>query len=102
MNQNGRRLVGTFEAHIILGVERSRLAKWLRQLDKTGEQVIPEPVARLKCGPIWERKQIDAKLVELHAAAGTEVPLARWAKSRQLERGRAVGLTDKQVRSLVK
>lgn len=95
-------LVGTFEAHVILGVERSRLAKWLRELDQTGRPVIPEPTARLKCGPIWTRAQVDEKLAELHELSGSRVPLGRWARERQLERGRAAGLTDAEVRAIVR
>jgi hypothetical protein len=61
MARNGRKpkleLVGTYEAAEILGVERSRIARWLKE-NSRGKPKIPEPVVRLACGPIWLKADI--------------------------------------------
>jgi hypothetical protein len=54
-------LVGTAEAAEILGVERPRIAKWLRN------GVIPTPLAKTAMGPVWLRSQIEAALPEADA-----------------------------------
>lgn len=46
-------LVGTKEAAIILGVERTRIGRWLKN-DR-----MPEPLVRLDAGPIWRRSVIE-------------------------------------------
>ncbi len=79
-------LVGVFEASLILAVVRSELARWLRE-NNIGRQSIATPVARLKCGPIWTRSQIDAKLAELyqhHTNRTDEEGMRRWARERSL------------------
>jgi predicted DNA-binding transcriptional regulator AlpA len=55
-------LVGTAEAAEILGVERSRIGKWI----KRGR--MPKPVARLAAGPVWLTEDIRAMIpwVEQH------------------------------------
>jgi hypothetical protein len=81
-------LVGTYEAHLILGVERSRLARWIEE-NREGKAKIADPVARLKCGPIWRREQIEAKLAELAGEAGVGPDdLDTWAVERSLSRAR--------------
>lgn len=78
-NGSGRKLdlVGTAEAAEILGVERPRIGRWLDRCKHCGasymkggweepcikghrkhESVMPEPVQRLRSGPVWERSQI--------------------------------------------
>jgi hypothetical protein len=63
-------LVGVWEAAEIVGVERSRFARWLKPLrrwrdagregpmpDPLGN--VPKPVADLACGPIWLRPDME-------------------------------------------
>jgi hypothetical protein len=83
-------LVGTYEAHLILGVERSRIARWLDE-NAHGKNKIPEPAARLKCGPIWRRSAIERRLAELAAEAGVDPrgdAFDTWAAERSLTRAR--------------
>jgi hypothetical protein len=97
-------LVGTFEAHLILGVERSRLARWLSE-NEAGRRRIAEPVARLRSGPVWRRAQIEDKLRELAAEAGapTEGPaFDAWALERSLARGKQAGLKPAEVEHIVR
>jgi hypothetical protein len=81
-------LVGTYEAHLILGVERSRIARWLDE-NAQGKNKIPAPAARLKCGPIWRRAAIEGRLRELAAEAGVDPrgdAFDAWAAERSLTR----------------
>lgn len=83
-------LVGTYEAHLILGVERSRIARWLDE-NARGKVKIPEPAARLKCGPIWRRTAVEGKLRELAAEAGIDPDgeaFDAWAAERSAQRAR--------------
>jgi hypothetical protein len=93
-------LVGTYEAHLILGVERSRIARWLDE-NARGKAKIPEPAGRLrvgdypggrlKCGPIWRRAAIEGKLRELAAEAGVDPDgeaFDGWAAGRSAQRAR--------------
>jgi hypothetical protein len=86
MARNGdMKLLGVFEASEILGVERSRLARWLVD----GE--IEEPHARLRMGPVWTREQINRKLAQMYEAAGsphgaTAAGRERWAAERRAKR----------------
>ena len=50
--------VGVYEAAEILGIERSRFPKWI------AAGIVPEPAARLACGPVWFRWQIEAVRIE--------------------------------------
>lgn len=89
-NRNGRKLdlVGTYEAHLILGVERSRIARWLAE-NEQGKSKIAEPAARLASGPVWERDQIEAKLRELALENGVDPgskAFDKWAAARSLVR----------------
>lgn len=89
MAQNGKLdLVGTYEAHLILGVERSRIARWLSE-NEQGKAKIPPPADRVKSGPIWRRAQIEAKLRELAADAGVATEgktFDEWAARRSWTR----------------
>ena len=91
-------LVGTYEAHLILGVERSRIARWLDE-NARGKAKIPEPAGRLpdgeypggrlKCGPIWRRAAIEAKLRELAVESGIDPDSPAfdpWAAERSAQR----------------
>lgn len=62
-------LVGTWEAAKILEVERPRIGRWLNKWREwvaggrkgpEPETRIPKPVADLKSGPVWFRKDIEA------------------------------------------
>lgn len=46
-------LVGYAEAAEILGWDKKKIGIYLKR------DVFPEPLQRLACGPIWERKQIE-------------------------------------------
>lgn len=94
MARNGKLdLVGTWEAAEILGVERPRIGRWLKpwrvwlygdeewqesggkrgirpKRGKEPETKIPKPVADLKSGPVWFRKDIE-RFARERAAAGT-------------------------------
>jgi predicted DNA-binding transcriptional regulator AlpA len=66
-------LVGTREAAEMLGVERTRIGRWI----KTGR--MPEPLARLHATPVWLRRdiaplaeQVRAERAERHAARATD------------------------------
>lgn len=54
-------LVGAVEASEILGVERTRIARYV----KTG--VMPEPVSKLRATSVWLRSDVEA-LAERRAA----------------------------------
>lgn len=105
-------LIGVFEAHLILGVERSRLARWLKE----DEAIVP-PNARPKSGPVWARSTIWTKLREMYADAssplgeGDEATI-RWARSRSatrlkrlegqlLQARRAEGMSAKDAKKAV-
>lgn len=45
-------LMGMYEAAETLGVTRQRVYELLKQ------GVLPEPIARLKCGPVWSAEGI--------------------------------------------
>lgn len=87
-------LVGTFEAHLILGVERSRIARFLAE-NEQGKDKIPEPLAEPKCGPIWLRSQIEERAAQMYAEAGspygkTKAGLDRWVVERAQRRAEAL------------
>lgn len=54
-------LVGTREAAEMLGVERTRIGRWMR----AGR--LPEPLARLHATPVWLRKDIEKLATDVHA-----------------------------------
>jgi hypothetical protein len=99
-------LVGTYEAHLILGVERSRLARWLSE-NEQGKAKVPEPVARLKSGPVWKRSQIEQKLAELAAEAGVDPngpAFDAWAAERSLSRARQMKppMPDEELERIIR
>jgi hypothetical protein len=99
-------LVGTYEAHLILGVERSRIARWLDE-NARGKAKIPEPAARPKCGPIWRRSSIEGKLRELAADAGVDPngpAFDAWAAERSAQRARQMKppLTVDELESVIR
>lgn len=92
MSRKSIELVGTFEAHLILGVERSRIARFLHD-NAAGRRKIAEPVAVLQCGPIWLKDDIEATAREMYdrEAAGADVPpFDEWVVVRALKRAAAL------------
>jgi hypothetical protein len=52
--------VGTGEASAIIGVEPPRIGRWMRNHEEKGSpKRLPDPVAKLKMGPVWLRSQIE-------------------------------------------
>lgn len=87
-------LIGTFEAHLILGVERSRIARFLSD-NAEGKHKIPDPVSRPYCGPIWHRRQIESKVSEMYARDGSpygkdRAGLDKWVVERAIKRAQAL------------
>jgi hypothetical protein len=89
-------VVGTFEAHLILGVERSRIARFLEE-NRKGLDKIPLPDATPRCGPIWRRRRIEQRAARMYAEAGhphgdSQEGLDRWIVERAMRRAAAAGL----------
>ena len=83
-------LMGTWEVARYLGVEKSRIARWLGEI-KEGKQPIAPPVATLKSGSFWKFEDVDAKLrsmyeVEKSPYGRSEKGLRRWAQERRDKR----------------
>lgn len=93
MAKNGHLdLVGTFEAHLILGVERSRIARFLDE-NSEGKDKIPAPGAILKCGPIWKREEIELRARRMYVEAGEPYGpkgFDKWVVERALKRALAL------------
>lgn len=85
-------LMGTWEVAHYLGVEKSRIARWLTDLGK-GKDSIEAPVARLKSGPVWRREQVERKASQMYESATGSAPktagaLERWLRTRRERRAR--------------
>lgn len=52
-------LVGAHEAAEILGWSRNQVAAYYHGRDGKPKAGFPEPVARLKAGPVWRREDIE-------------------------------------------
>ncbi len=52
-------LMGTAEVAVMLDVDKSQVARWRSRPNKHGPR-FPEPVARIKAGPLWLRRDITA------------------------------------------
>ena len=72
-------LVGAVEASEILGVERTRIARYV----KTG--VMPDPVARLRATAVWLRSDVE-DLAEDRARGNGRRLAAKKFQERQAER----------------
>ena len=59
-------LVGVAEAAELLGRSKATVCERRRRRSVPGDALppFPVPVAALKCGPVWERTQIDAYRAE--------------------------------------
>ncbi len=107
LDSNGRLdLVGAYEAHLILGVERSRIARLLHD-NARGKQKVAEPLAELQCGPIWLRSQIEETAREMYDAASTpygddEAGFDRWIVERARKRAESLPLTDEQLEAIIR
>jgi hypothetical protein len=80
-------LMGTWEVARYLGVEKSRIARWLGEL-REGKHPIAPPVATLKSGSFWKIEDVDAKLRAMYLEAKqpygrSEKGLRRWADERR-------------------
>jgi hypothetical protein len=80
-------LMGTWEVAHYLGVEKSRIARWLQELGE-GKTPIAPPRARLKSGSLWAVEDVEAKLESMYAEAkkpygDTSKGLRRWARERR-------------------
>lgn len=87
-------LLGTWEVARYLGIERSRIARWLDE-NTRGKQAIEPPVCRLKSGPMWTLDQIKRKARQMYLAdpqAVTAAPsmvdqnIEAWLESRRAKR----------------
>jgi hypothetical protein len=97
-----RELVGVYEASLILGVEKAQVAGWASGKIPGGGE-IASPVARLKCGPIWLRAQIDSKLKALYRERTGRIDdddMRRWAWERSLLASRKLGITSTELERL--
>lgn len=72
-------LVGAVEASEILGVERTRIARYV----KTG--VMPEPVAKLRATSVWLRADVEELKAE-RAAKKAGTASSRYRDRRAAER----------------
>jgi hypothetical protein len=52
-------LLGTAEAARMLAVDKSQIARWRARPTKSGPP-FPEPVTRIKAGPLWKRADVEA------------------------------------------
>ena len=57
---NKLELVGLAEVAAMAGVSRQRVYLWMKR-----SKDMPQPVARLACGPIWLKDEIRKWLVEI-------------------------------------
>lgn len=78
-------LLGTWEVARYLGIERSRVARWLE------ESRISRPIARLKSVPLWTFGQVREKAQEMYletlGAAADLDGLDAWLEARRERRG---------------
>lgn len=86
-------LMGTWEVARYLGVEKSRVARWLLEIQE-GKTPIAPPVARLKSGSFWLAADVEAKLEAMYAEAHrpygrSAAGRARWATERRDRREQA-------------
>lgn len=78
-------LLGTWEVAAYLGIERSRIARWLGDIED-GKTPIEPPVARLKATPLWTFDQVRAKAEAMYRDAGAPLGpkgLDAWLESRR-------------------
>jgi len=74
-------LVGTSEVAEMLGVTKQTLTNW-----RTRNASFPTPIAELKSGPVWNRKEV----VEWAKGAGVHVPASKSEPPAQPDRKSAV------------
>lgn len=98
-------IVGTFEAHLLLGVERSRIARFLEENLK-GKDKIPMPGMRLQSGPVWWRHEIEERARRMYEEAGepygpTDSGFDRWVVERALRRAPAANVPREQLEEIL-
>lgn len=81
-------LMGTWEVAAYLGVEKSRIARWVDR------NAIEAPVAKLKSAPLWTLEQVrnHARVMyrqETGRDAASDDALDRWLKARRRRRNGA-------------
>lgn len=72
-SEGPRELVGLAEAAELLGLSKGALGE-RRRRPGPRMPVFPEPLARLACGPIWERTQIERYRDQYDEAATSGTP----------------------------
>lgn len=95
--------VGVFEAHLILGVERSRIARFLRD-NEQGRRRIADPIAVLQCGPIWLREDVEETAKEMWRKANPGVPFDEWVSERAAKRASELTnpLSEQQLAAIIR
>lgn len=81
-------LMGTWEVAAYLGIERSRVARWLDEL-AAGKTPIEKPTARLKSGPFWRFDQVRRKAEQMYREANMPYGpkgLDQWLEERRAKR----------------
>lgn len=99
-------IVGTFEAHLILGVERSRIARFLDE-NREGKDKIPLPDAEPRCGPIWRRQRIEERAARMYAEAGSphgksKKGLDQWIVERAAKRAAAAKVDSTELARILR
>jgi hypothetical protein len=90
----GDQLMGTWEVSRYLGVEKSRVARWLDENAKGKDSIAP-PHARTKAGPFWKLPQIRAKARAMFRSEQGRVPrtegeLNVWLEGRRAARAQRI------------
>lgn len=78
-------VMGTWEVAHYLGIERSRVARWLGELEN-GMSPIEKPKARVKAGPLWRFAQVRRKAEAMYRDAKSPYGpkgLDRWLEERR-------------------
>ena len=70
--ESTRALVGLAEAAALLEISTASICDRRRRTYEPGDLLppFPAPIAELKCGPIWERAQIEDYAAEVERLAG--------------------------------
>ena len=89
-------LVGVTEAAELLGISKAALCERRRRSLLGGEPVgFPEPVAELRCGPVWRRGQLERYRRERELG-----PVRFAAECAEAERGRQERMEQALMRRL--
>jgi hypothetical protein len=72
-------LVGVHEAAELLAISRATLADRRRPTRYRSKPEFPEPVAELKCGPIWLRADVEAYQRAWAKAESSHARASEWS-----------------------